>query len=507
MLLKTKSSRRECRIIIEDEVNARIEGLHPTDCDVFYNQYGMFAPNYFFNPKFKLGMWDGKIRFFQKTGKCLTYFIDELIPKLLKMQYLPEIVDKRKGPYIDAKPIHKDVFDHVISPKTGLPMELRYYQVEAVNALIAEGKGLIEAATSAGKTWINAALVNAYGVKGLKSITIVPSTSLVIQTIKDFIAAGLDVGEYTGKVKDLAHTHTVSTWQAIKNHPQLMSQFQVVVVDEVHQAKSKILNELVNVHGANIPYRFGLTGTLPKDDVERLTIHTAFGDVKYVLPASTLMDEGYVSTVDVQIMQLHENHPDGYFPDFTAERSYLNTRKERIEWMADLIIQKSSLPKGNSLILVSSIAIGKKLQKLIPDSVFLNGADDATDRKVFYDMFETNDNMVVIATVQIAGTGLSIDRIFHLFLIDVGKSFTRVIQAIGRSLRMGIDKDHAYVWDICSTLKYSKKHLAIRAQYYKEAKYPFKKNVVRYRLYEDKFVGSQQDDIMAQLESDISLDY
>lgn len=499
------SSRRECRIILEDEVNARIEGLHPTDCEVLVKQYAMFAPNYFFHPKFKLGMWDGKIKFFQSNGKCLVYFIEELIPKLLKMKYMPEVIDKRKGPYVNVDHITDDVFSHVV--RDGNPFILRYYQVEAVNALIAAGIGMIEAATSAGKTWINAALVNAYGLKGLKTITIVPSTSLVIQTIKDFRTAGLDVGEYTGKVKDLEHLHTVSTWQAIKNHPQLMSQFQVVVVDEVHQAKSKILNELVNVHGAHIAYRFGLTGTLPKDEVERLTIHTAFGNVKYVLPASTLMEEGYVSTVDVQVLQLYENHPDGYFPDFTAERSYLNTRNERMEWIADQIIAKSEQEFGNTFVLVSSVSVGKKLQKLIPNSIFLHGVDDAGSRKLVYDEFDKQNNMVVIATVQIAGTGLSIDRIFHLFLIDIGKSFTRVIQAIGRSLRMGADKNHAYVYDVCSNLKYSKKHLLMRAQYYKDAKYPFNKNVIKYRKYEDKFTTTYQDDVLAQLEDEISLDY
>jgi superfamily II DNA or RNA helicase len=384
---------------------------------------------------------------------------------------------------------------------------LRYYQVEAVNSLIEAGIGMIEAATSAGKTWINAALVDAFGKCGLKTITIVPSTSLVIQTIKDFKTAGLDVGEYTGKNKDIDHLHVVSTWQAIKNHPHLMQQFQVVVVDEVHQSKSKILNELVNVHGANIPYRFGLTGTLPKDEVERLTIHTAFGDVKYTLPASELMEQGYVSTVEVNLLQLYENHPDGYFPDFTAERSYLNTRNERTEWIADQVIDKSKMPLGNTFVLVSSVAMGKKLQKLIPGSTFLHGADDALTRKEVYDKFDQNNNMVVIATVQIAGTGLSIDRIFHLFLIDIGKSFTRVIQAIGRSLRMGADKNHAHVYDICSTLKYSKRHTAIRAQYYKEAKYPFKRATVKYRSYDDKFSKNEQDNILAQLEQDISLDY
>lgn len=499
------SKRTTCYITIEDEVNCLVSGLHPTDDAKLYNQYGLFAPNHFFNPRFKLGIWDGKLRFYQKTGQTLVYLLDEIIPKLVKMGYAPEIKDLRKGPYVNARNINKDVFAHVL--KGDKPMELRYYQVDAVNALLAEGKGMIEASTSAGKTWINAALVNAYGLQGLKTITIVPSTSLVIQTIKDFRDAGMDVGEYTGKTKDIEHTHVISTWQALKNHPEIMQRFHVVVVDEVHQAKSKILNELVNIHGAQVPYRFGLTGTLPKDEVERLTIHNAFGEVKYTIPAHELIEQDFISSVQVTVAQLWENHPTGYFPDFTAEKSYLQIRRERLEWIADTVIEKAAQPKGNAMVLVSSVGIGKKLQKLIPNSIFLHGADSAEDRKKVYDLFETNDNMTVIATVQIAGTGLSIDRIFNLFLVDIGKSFTRVIQAIGRGLRRnGSDKDHVNVFDVCSTLKYSKKHLAMRLQYYTDAKYPFTKTIVKYREYDDKF-DQTQDDILKLIESETSLDY
>lgn len=504
MILSKK--KLSCRIIIEDEVNCLIEGLHPTDEDKLYNQYAMFAPNYFFHPRYKLGSWDGKLRFFQKSGRTLMYLLDEIIPKLIKFGYKPEIKDRRKGPYVDSKPITKDLFGHILNPKTQQPIELRYYQVDAVNALIADGKGLIEASTSAGKTWITAALAAAYGKEGLRTITIVPSTSLVIQTLADFKTADLDVGEYSGKSKDLEHQHIICTWQAIKNHPQLMSTFQVVIVDEVHQAKSKILNDLVNVHGKDIPYRFGLTGTIPKDPAEQLTIFAAFGPVKYVLPAHVLIEEEYISSVEVHVRQLFENHPKGYFPDFASERSYLQIRAERLAWIADQIIERAAQPKGNSLVLVSSVSIGKKLQKLIPDSIFLHGTDDATDRKVVYDKFADNDNLIVIATVQIAGTGLSIDRIFNLFLIDIGKSFTRVIQAIGRGLRKGGDKDHVNVFDICSTLKYSAKHLLMRIKYYSDAKYPFKKVVVKYREYDDEF-DQTQDQILSRIESETTLDY
>jgi len=65
-------------------------------------------------------------------------------------------------------------------------------------------------------------------------------------------------------------------------------------------------------------------------------------------------------------------------------------------------------------------------------------------------------------------------------LIDLGKSFIRIIQTIGRGLRMDKDKEFVSVSDVCSDLKYGKKHVRERVKYYKEAKYPYQKTVVKY---------------------------
>ena len=154
---------------------------------------------------------------------------------------------------------------------------------------------------------------------------------------------------------------------------------------------------------------------------------------------------------------------------------------DRIDWIATLIEQKRDERKGNVLCLVDNIAFGRKLAKLIEGAIFVNGQDvKQKDRKGIYDMFKDKDDLVVIATVHIAGTGLSINRIFNLFLVDAGKSFIRVIQAIGRGLRMANDKDFVNVYDICSDLKYSKRRTTERLAFYREAHYPHKKHKVKY---------------------------
>ena len=73
---------RTCTVKLLDQVNCVFTGLHPDHIGFFYEEYAAYAPNYYFNPKFKLGSWDGKIRYFHKTGK--TYV--NLLPEILQSQ-------------------------------------------------------------------------------------------------------------------------------------------------------------------------------------------------------------------------------------------------------------------------------------------------------------------------------------------------------------------------------------------------------------------------------------
>jgi superfamily II DNA or RNA helicase len=66
-------------------------------------------------------------------------------------------------------------------------------------------------------------------------------------------------------------------------------------------------------------------------------------------------------------------------------------------------------------------------------------------------------------------------------LIESGKSFTRVIQSIGRGIRKAHDKDFVQIYDITSTCKYAKKHLTERKKFYKDAKYEFEINKVDWK--------------------------
>ena len=150
-------------------------------------------------------------------------------------------------------------------------------------------------------------------------------------------------------------------------------------------------------------------------------------------------------------------------------------------YIANLI--KGISETGNTLVLVDRIESGKFLQSHLselfnllkeqPDVAFISGEVKTKDRKTEYDEVKTSTNKIIVATYGVAAVGINIPRIFNLVLLEPGKSFTRVIQSIGRGIRKAEDKDFVQIWDLTSTCKYAKRHLTERKKFYKDAKYPF----------------------------------
>jgi len=151
------------KIRILDEVSIVVVGLSDEHLLQLYNKYAVYAPNYFFNPKFKLGQWDGKIRYFQKTGKTFLYLLDDILPRIVQLGYKMELEDLRTVSIVAPKLIDANIFQHILHLDTGTPIILRDAQVEGVNALISNGYGVCVAGTGAGKTLMCAALVYVYG--------------------------------------------------------------------------------------------------------------------------------------------------------------------------------------------------------------------------------------------------------------------------------------------------------------------------------------------------------
>jgi superfamily II DNA or RNA helicase len=346
---------------------------------------------------------------------------------------------------------------------------------------LANPQCLQEVATGAGKTIMTAALSHAVTPYG-RSIVIVPNKSLVTQTEKDYINMELDVGVFFGDRKEWGRQHTICTWQSLnvllkntKNQSadvtigEFLEGVVCVIVDEVHMAKADALKTLLTGVMAEVPIRWGLTGTIPKEDFEFQAIHVSLGPVVSRLAAAELQDRGVLAQCHVNIVQLVD-HVD--YTNYQSELKYLLEESGRLDAMAGVIAQVNET--GNTLVLVDRITAGQELVKRLGErAVFVSGATKAKDRQDEYDEVAEATDKIIVATYGVAAVGINIPRIFNLVLVEPGKSFVRVIQSIGRGIRKAEDKDHVQIWDITSTCKFAKRHLTKRKQFYKEARYPF----------------------------------
>ena len=476
---------KQCKLIIKDEVNVKIEGLDLPDRKTLMRKFEYEKPGARYLPSVRLGRWNGKISFFSLGGSSYVNLLPEILPYLETAGYDIELEDLRTySTVFEFGKVTEQTFANKVWPEkhpiAGQPVVLRDYQIKIINQFLENPQSIQEIATGAGKTLITAALshsIEAYG----RSIVIVPNKSLVTQTEADYINLGLDVGVYYGDRKEYGKTHTICTWQSLGNMlkntksgeaevsiGEFIKGVVCVMVDEVHMAKAEVLKELLTGVMSHIPIRWGLTGTIPKAIFEAQALYISLGNVINKLAASTLQDMGVLAQCHVKILQLKD---DVEFSNYQSELKHLLEDTYRLDAIAQKIIDISQ--SGNTLILVDRVNAGKELVSRIPDSVFVSGGTDMTERKEQYDEVATATNKVIVATYGVAAVGINIPRIFNLVLVEPGKSFVRVIQSIGRGIRKAEDKDFVQIWDITSTCKFAKRHLTQRKVFYKDANYPF----------------------------------
>jgi superfamily II DNA or RNA helicase len=454
----------------------------------FFLEYARHTPAY------KLGRWDGLKRFFDAGGRTYINLIEDVLPILLEEGYEVEVQDLRISERLSFEPITAQSYSHIKWPKghvcEGDSLELREHQVEAINQYLSNPNGVGEISTGAGKTIITAVLshhIEQYG----RSIVIVPNKDLVTQTRRDYDLLGLDVGVYYGDEKEIGHKHTICTWQSLEalekkvNGDITMSDISDgvvgVIVDEAHACKADKLFKHLTKTFNNCPVRWAMTGTIPLDKAEAISLKASIGNVICEVSAKELQDKGVLSNLNIDVLQIQDYYDN--FPDYQSELKYLVSDYDRLSFIAEEHIMPA-LTTGNTLILVDRVATGNILMEIIPDAVFISGNVKSKDRKAEYDAVANVDNKPIIATFGVASTGIDIPRIFNVFMFEAGKSFVKVIQSIGRGVRRAKDKDFVNIYDVCSSCKYSKRHLTERKKYYKSKEYPHKVKKIKGHNYE-----------------------
>jgi len=485
---------KTCTILIKDEVNCKLVDLDIDFRKKLVRKFKYEVPGARYLPAVKLGRWDGKIAFFQLGGGTYINLLDEILPLVIAAGYEIEVDDRREyNSTFEFDKVTNDSFSHITWPEghqiAGEPIVIRDHQVDAINNYLENPQSLQSIATGAGKTVIAAALslkAEPYG----RSIVIVPSKSLVMQTEEDYINMGLDVGVFFGGRREYTKTHTICTWQSLNSlfkktktgeapipFADFIADVVCVIVDEVHSAKGDALKSMLSGPMSHIPLRWGLTGTIPQIPSEFKTIQTTIGNVVGQVTAAELQEKGILAKCKVHIKQLQDNRDLG---NYQSELKFLLSNGDRLDHIAEMIMNFNT--SGNTLVLVDRVSAAEELALRMGNSnvSVVTGKVKAEKRKEEYDEIRDVDDKIIIATYGVAAVGLNIPRIFNLVLIEPGKSFVRVIQSIGRSLRVADDKTEADIYDITSNCKFAKRHLTARKRFYAEAEYDFKVEKIKY---------------------------
>jgi len=480
-------------LVIKDQVNVKFDGLEPEVRRKISDSCKYFVPYARHMPAFKLGRWDGKIAFATIGGSTFINMLDRVLPIIMEAGYDVQVDDRRPVHNFTFPAVTEEFLSHkfwpVGHPAAGEPIVLRDYQVEAINRYLDNPQSIQVIATGGGKTLTTAALSTLIEPHG-RSVVIVPSKTLVAQTEEDYVNLGMDVGSFFGDRKEWGHKHTICTWQSLSVFSKktkagttvvdasindFLKDVVCVMVDECHTLKGTEIKELLCGPFANIPIRWGMTGTIPKEEFESMNLTVSIGPVVGETRAKELQDKGVLANCHISILQTDDSHVE--YATYPDEYEYLVSDPMRLKWISDLAIGL----EGNTLILVDRIETGKTLTDSLPNAVFISGKMNIKDRKSEFVDVNTSIDKIIVATFGTMSTGVNVPKIHNLILVEAGKSFVRTIQSAGRLLRLAEGKDFANIYDVCSSLKFSKSHLTKRKSFYREAEYPAVVTKVKYR--------------------------
>lgn len=470
--------------------------------------FSFLSPNCKFDPRYKkrksdgTRIWDGKIRLFNLKNRLLYYGLYNDLEKYLNENNYHYRIDPKISSLDNFT--EKDALDFISSLNLPPNIQVRDYQLKYFIHAINHKKSLILSPTGSGKSLIQYLVIRYLQSKGLsKGLLAVPTTALCGQMLEEFNNYGYDANEnchliynYKGMTKDSDKFLYISTWQSIyKMDDDYFSQFDFVMLDETHLAKNssyiKFMTKCINSE-----YKIGLTGSLDNVKVNALLIEGLTGKSHKIVYTSDLIDEKSLTDVEINCNILKYNEEDckklsslmkkddkSNVDNYNTEIDFIINNQKRMDYIRNLALST----KNNTLILFRFI--DKHGQKMYDDLVkysgdrkvfFVCGKTDDEDRNLIRQIVEEESNAIIIASYGVFSTGTNIKNLHNLILAHPYKAVIKIIQSIGRILRLHKDKDIANVYDIVDDLRvagndnYCLEHFIKRTKIYDQEKFNYK---------------------------------
>jgi len=372
------------------------------------------------------------------------------------------------------------------------------HQLMALHNFLIKKRTLLISPTGSGKSLICYMIVrfleNIFHKSGKKILIIVPTTNLVNQLYSDFIDYSSENNWnvenkchriYSGHEKDTTKRIIISTWQSLNNmHRGVMQTVGGVIVDETHGATSRVLTELLEA-STNAGYRIGMTGTLDGTEIHKLHLEGLFGTLYQNTTTKELIDKKELSRFKINCVLLnHSNSPIEKL-SYHDELKFLIDNDVRNNFICNLAMNQ----KNNTLILYQFVKKhGLKLKEILENIskgskniYFIYGEVEADVREQIRQIAEKEDNAIIVASYQTWSVGSNIKNLHNIIFASPSKGRIRVLQSIGRGLRLNDNKDIAKLFDIADRLTYNESdvnhtfnHLLRRLEIYKSEQFPVK---------------------------------
>ena len=475
------------RISKKNEVHLVLDDLDPSTTQELTQFFTFEVPGAKFMPQFKNRMWDGKIRLFSPaTGQIYVGLLS----------YIKNYCSRNGIKYIledgveDERNIEREVvsgFVKSLKPKSkGKSLRVRDYQIDAVHHAVSRHRALLLSPTASGKSLIIYALVRYYKMMGLRTLILVPTTSLVEQMYTDFEDYGWSSGTYCQKIyqghdRKVTKDVVISTWQSLYKLPKkYFEAFGCVIGDEAHMFKSKSLTGIMTkLHQCR--YRFGLTGTLDGTLTHRLVLEGLFGTAETIVTTKELIDKKTLADLTVKCILLkHKNIREKM--TYAEELEYLATNEKRNNFIVNLLQHLD----GNTLCLFQLVEKhGKPLYEQVEETItdrktfFVCGGTDTSEREEIRGVVENEKKSVILASYGTFSTGINIRNINNIVFSSPSKSRIRVLQSLGRGLRKTDNKVSVLIYDIADDISHNNKrnftlnHFSERISLYNEQQFDY----------------------------------
>ena len=340
------------------------------------------------------------------------------------------------------------------------PPHFKYieHQVESLRRMLQTNVGIIEAPTSSGKSETMIAFIKA---TKLPTLIVVNRISLAIQLKDRLCEQGIQAQVIYGQTTQLLETPVIVATIGSVKKVLTIANIKVLIVDECHRAGASAFQNFFST--ITVPIRFGFSATPNSGDKYRFALIRQFlGNVIYKVDVKELMENEVIAKPKISFVKSNGHNTLSWSVAYNDCIVHNTDRNNKIKEL----VEKYKL---QTLILIRIIEHGEELSKLIPDSVFVSGIDDALYRKEVISRFEAGEIKTIISS-NIFNEGISINAIKLLIIASGGKSKIETIQKLGRGLRVRPDKTDVIVIDFeDSGNLYTERHSALRRSIYEKS--------------------------------------